>query len=247
VIWRRDLAHETEGGYALGYDLVVPEGPGPFPLIVFIHGGGWISGDRSDYAEEAEHWASLGYAGACVSYRLAPLHPFPAAVVDVRRAIASLRAESARFGIDSGRLAAFGNSAGGHLAAMAGMADGEERPNAVVSVCPITDLTNPHETHLPIGWAFLEQFMGGPYSDADDRWRQASPARLVRDDCPPFFIAHGEEDDVVPFAQGRLLAEALAARGVDVSFLPLPGEGHSFTPSGWRRIREAVRTFLHRL
>ena len=144
------------GGIPLTFDFFRPDNGVP-PLLVFLHGGGWISGDKSMYREEAVWFAERGFACACISYRLAPLHPFPCAVEDALAFVRYARNEAEELQIDANRIGAMGNSAGAHLAAMLGVLP--DRVQAVADVCGITDLTNPRDVHLPIAMAFLEQFM----------------------------------------------------------------------------------------
>lgn len=232
-------------GLPLAYDLIRPDTGVP-PLVIFIHGGGWISGDRSMYRDEAIWLAEKGYACALVDYRLAPLHPYPAAVEDVSSFLAYARRESEELQIDPSRIVAIGNSAGGHLASMLGVF-GPERANAVVSISGISDLTDPEDAHLPIAMAFLEQFMGCSYVGNEDRWREASPIAHVSAEAPPFLVMHGDLDDIVPLAQSERFRDALTAQGVPVEFVRLGGEGHSFTWEGWTRIRECYLGFLGEL
>jgi acetyl esterase/lipase len=232
-------------GLPLAYDLIRPDTGVP-PLVIFVHGGGWISGDRSMYRDEAVWLAEQGYACALIDYRLAPLHPYPAAVHDVSTFMQYARREHEELQIDPNRVVAFGNSAGGHLASMLGVL-GPERANAVVAISGIADLTNPEDAHLPIAMAFLEQFMGCSYQGNEERWREASPITHVSPEAPPFLIMHGDLDDIVPLAQSERFRDALEGQGVPVSFHRLAGEGHSFTWEGWMRIRERYTGFLSEL
>lgn len=247
-----DLRFQSNDGESLLFDFFRPERPEAVPLVVCIHGGGWISGDKSMMSEVAAEFAGRGFAAACPSYRLAPLHPYPAAVMDVRAFLRHARAHADELGIDPGRIAAMGNSAGGHLACMAGVADDpregvSSRADAVIDICGLAQLDEPVENHYPVSFGFLEQFMGCPYPGNEDRWREASPIRHVGPGCPPFLILHGEEDDIVPIGQSEELAGRLFAAGGEVEFHRLPGEGHAFTYEGWKRIEERMDSFLRRV
>lgn len=244
---------DEEFGPGLRYDFFRPEGEGPFPLLVFIHGGGWISGDKSDFRDEALWFTEQGFATACIQYRLAPVHPFPAAIVDCQRFVQFARQESREFGIDPDRLGAFGSSAGGYLATMLGLLGEPIRPTglgadprvqAVVDFCGITDLTHPRERHFPIAWSFLEAYVGGPWSECPERWEEASPIRYVDAGAAPFAIFHGLEDDVVPIEQSRELAARLRDAGVPVELHEFPGEGHGFSWPSYLRAREIALRFL---
>jgi acetyl esterase/lipase len=249
MVPKLDLPFTTSNGQSLSFDLYRPNSDAPVPLVVCIHGGGWISGDKSMMAEVAVNLVAEGYAVACPQYRLAPLNPYPAAVQDVQAFVRHMRSNASEFGVIPDRIAALGNSAGGHLAAMLGLTDAaidgvSSRVDAVVDICGITDLTNPVDQHLPISFGFLEQFMGGPFSGNEEKWREASPITYVNEDAPPFLIIHGESDDVVPIAQSEALAGKLFTAGREVEFHRLPGEGHSFTFAAWVRIERLFNEFL---
>lgn len=228
------------GGLPLTFDFFHPENGVP-PLLVFIHGGGWISGDKTMYRDEAIWFCERGFACACISYRLAPLHPYPAAVEDVKTFIRYVRESAEELQVDVQRIGAMGNSAGGHLAAMLGVL---REVQAVVDISGITDLTNPADAHLPIAMAFLEQFMGCPYRDNEDLWRQASPISHVSPDACPFLVMHGDADDVVPVGQSLAFAESLSQVGVATKVTILRGEGHSYTWEAWSAMRIQALEFF---
>lgn len=228
---------------ALLFDLVLPDGDGPFPLLVFLHGGGWISGDRTMYAEEAEWFAAQGWACACIDYRLAPLHAYPAAYDDVVAFLRFIQERGTQFNISPDKIVLFGNSAGGHLAALAGLRN-PELVQGVVCVSGISNLDHPEATHFAIAWSFVEQFMGGPYAGSESLYKEASPILHVSSGAPQLLVIHGTSDDVVPCEQSEKLARALSEVGASSRYLPLPGEGHSFTWEGWTRIREETLAFL---
>ncbi|MBX7133638.1 MAG: alpha/beta hydrolase [Fimbriimonadaceae bacterium] len=231
------------GGIPLTFDFFRPDNGVP-PLLVFLHGGGWISGDKSMYREEAAWFAERGFACACISYRLAPLHPYPSAVEDALAFVRYARAEAEELQIDANRIGAMGNSAGAHLAAMLGVLP--DRVQAVVDVCGITDLTNPRDVHLPIAMAFLEQFMGCSHDGNEAKWAEASPITHVNPASAPFLIIHGDMDDVVPLEQSRSFHSRLGQAGVSSELKIMPGEGHSFSWEAWVAIRELSLKFFER-
>jgi acetyl esterase/lipase len=248
-----DQSYPVPGG-RLSFDLFRPEGEQEVPLVVFMHGGGWISGDKTMYRDEALWLAPQGFACACIEYRLAPLYPFPAAVADAQSFVRWARSESASLGIDPGRIVAVGNSAGGHLACMLGLADVDmdgggpgHKADAVVGVCPITDLRDPRAQHFPVAMAFLEQFMGGPYEADPDAWALASPLTHVSPNDRPFLLLHGTADDIVPTDQSRALVRAMHDAGIASRLVELEGEAHSFTMDGWDRVRAEYVSFLQAL
>src|SRR5688572_30203605 len=156
-----DEVYANVGSAGLRYDAVLQEGK-PAPAIVCIHGGGWVSGDRSDMHEVAQYFAEKGFAAFCPQYRLAPLYSYPAPIEDIESFIKYLRENSEKLDILSESIGVIGNSAGGYLAAMAGLTtDTAAKANAVVDICGLTDLTNYRVSHPPISWDFLSQYLSG--------------------------------------------------------------------------------------
>jgi acetyl esterase/lipase len=242
----RDLRYAEHDGVPLHLDLYVPRAVRPAPVCVYLHGGGWLRGSRSDRAtERLLPVAAAGVAVAAVSYRLSGQAVFPAQLDDVRAAVRWLRASGADHGVDARRVGVWGASAGGHLAALAGLcpdqrdgAAGDSSVQGVVTFFPTTDLLA-RGTDVPEGP--LPSFVSGPplvpsfearllglESTADDpeRARAASPLTHVRPDAPPFLVLHGDADGLVPSIQSRRLVTALRAVGVPASFHLLGGANH---------------------
>lgn len=240
-----DQAYCVRNGTQLKFDFYAPESAPPLPLIICIHGGGWISGCKEDMAEAAAVLARQGFAVACPEYRLAPLHTCPAAIEDVREFVMFAKENAGSLGYDASRIASFGNSAGGHLAAMVGLSSrSDQRVDAVVSICPITDLTRPREQHFPIAWSFLEQFMGASWEEDEELHRAASPLWQVSADAPPFLVYHGAEDDIVPVAQSEAFVESLRRVGGNVEYHRLEGELHGMSFDAWQEIVDRTTSFL---
>jgi acetyl esterase/lipase len=245
VIVHVDQVYREVSGVALRYDFMRPNSPERLPLVVAIHGGGWISGDKSDYRDMGIMLADQGFAVAIPQYRLAPLHPFPAATDDILAFARFCRTQDEFWNVNSAKMGAIGNSAGGHLVAYLGTElDPEARPRAVVSLCPISDLTRPREQHFPIAWSFLEQFIPKNYDDAPADFEAASPLSRVHSEAATFLIFHGEADDVVPVSQSDALTLALEKAGVSVSYYRMPGEDHSFSGGAWPFIQTKAIEFL---
>ena len=247
----KDIIYGKAGDQELRLDLVRPtSGKRPFPLVIWIHGGGWVMGDRQGYDAAMRDMAKLGYAGASVQYRLAPAHPFPAQLDDLRQALAFLRANAAKYDLDPARIVVTGASAGGHLSLMLGLArEGEGK--SVPPVRGIIDVMGPTDFRTwkinqdandlmrrSIGVdldGLLVDFIGT--SDRQDRRiATASPLTYVRGDNPPVLIIHGTADTWVPFQQAQVLHDALKNAGVKVRLAPLEGASHFdiFWPPGQR-------------
>lgn len=248
-------AYAEADGERIAFDMFRPEGKERLPLVVFLHGGGWMSGDRTMYQDEAVWLAPQGFACACISYRLAPEHPFPAAVADAQAFVRFARQNAGALRIDPDRIVAFGNSSGGHLACMLGLCDqsfggGQEedwRANAVVSLSGVTDVTDPRATQFPIVLGMLEAFLGGPYEGMEGVYRAASPLGYVKEPTCPFLLVHGDRDDIVPVDQSERLQAALQGVGADSTLHVLPGEEHAYTWPAWNHVRELYLSFFDRL
>lgn len=212
----------------LHLDLHIPStGDGPFPTVLWIHGGGWQEGSRiwlpDSIAPFGLHDKLLarGYAVADVDYRLALEARYPAQLVDVQSAIRWLRAFAGELRLDPARFATLGESAGGHLAAMAGLTDSIQ---AVVDWYGVSDLDFGGDDPLFPPAVLL----GGPVGERRDFARWASPLHRVHPGAPPFLLMHGVLDAVVPYQQSVLMAEALRALGVRADLYPVDGADHCF-------------------
>ncbi len=240
-----DQAYSEEAGVSLRYDLFRPDTQDVLPLVVCIHGGGWISGCKEDARDFAIGLAKQGFAAACPSYRLAPLHPFPAAIDDVRAFVRFVRNESERWMVDPMRMGSVGLSAGGHLSAMLGLStDPLEQVQAVVDISGLTDLTRPVEQHFLIAHGFLEQFMACPYEGNEKAWELASPLWQLREGLPPFYVIHGVDDDVVPVSQSDVFVAALKRLGTAVEYLRVPGEDHNYSNGSFGQIERGYSSFF---
>jgi acetyl esterase/lipase len=221
------------GGQALYLDLFTPDGPGPYPVIVSVHGGSWTIGHRSEGLAFLQ--VNRGYAVANIDYRLAPGATFPAQIEDVKAAVRWLRANATRFQLDPSRIAVMGYSAGGHLAALLGTSGGVEelegpghgnaafssRVQAVVDYFGPTDLLKLKAQALPCMPGDPDDpteapslFMGCPIQSCMEKTRSANPITYVTPDDPPFLILHGTADCLVPWQQSKILDDALKAAGV---------------------------------
>ena len=294
----RDIAYVERGGPRQRLDLFLPERPDAVPLVIWIHGGEFRKGSKT---QNVPLWlVEEGYAVASINYRLSPWVPqdgnvrapsglsaegamsddavergvepcsrlealsghavFPAQIEDCKAAVRWLRASASQYGIDAGRIAAWGESAGGHLAAMVGTAGGivsfdvgahlgvSSRVQAVVDFFGPTDFLQMDAHRLPTGEVHdtpdspESRVIGGPIQQNKDRVARANPITYVSSDAPPFLIVHGDSDPLVPHHQSELLESALAKAGVPVTFYTVKGGGHGrFTDPALSMI---IRRFL---
>lgn len=242
---RADVPYGQVDGHTLLLDLYLPkdDGKGLRPAVVVIHGGAWRSGNKTQLRQIAEMFARRGYVAAAINYRLAPKWSYPAQLDDCQRVVRWLRKRAKEFSIDPKRFGAAGASAGGHLSALLGTRETRDdtdpelkgissKVQCVLDIFGPTDFTDEgyvkaSRTLLP--GKILLDFLGKPYDEAPDIWRDASPLFHVSHDDAPFFIIHGTEDQLVPVEHSNRIAEALQKVGVEVKLVIIEGMGHGPT------------------
>jgi acetyl esterase/lipase len=238
----RDLAYIANGHERQKLDLYVPSLEAPLPLIIWIHGGAFRLGRKTD--DVPIEYLAYGFAVASINYRLSQHAIFPAQIEDVKGAVRWLRANAETYSLDSSRFGVWGPSAGGHLAAMLGVtADVEafevgenlelsSRVQAVVNYFGPTDFLQMDSQRLPDGMVHdppdspESELIGGPIQENQDLVARANPITYVNHDVPPFLIVHGDQDPLVPYQQSVLLKNALEEGGAPVSFYTVAGGGH---------------------
>ena len=236
----KDVTYCTMDGIALKLDIYYPDSASPWPVTMYIHGGGWSKGDKAEGAGALEIPAlqSAGFMVVAINYRLAPENPFPAMIEDAKCAVRYLRAHASEYDLDPNRIGVWGGSAGGHLVNLLGTTDesagfdvGEyldqsSRVQAVVDMFGPTDL--------------IVQFEGG-YEGASRVFAGfdaalASPVTYVTPDDPPFLLFHGDSDPLVPIEQSQIFLAALQAAGVPAKLVIVENSGHSFKPDEGKTI-----------
>jgi acetyl esterase/lipase len=249
----RNLAYDDTSP-AQKLDLYLPDnGRRPWPLLVAIHGGGFSAGDKEDgQVTPVLSGLTRGYAVASIDYRLSAEAKFPAAINDVKAAVRWLRAHADEYGLDASRVALWGDSAGGNLAALAGTSGdaGALRgpdpanagyPDAVQAVVdwfgPISFLQTDAD-FLKAGFdgqpramdarSFMSEYLGARLDEVPGRVRASDPITYLSPGDPPILIEHGTSDGTVPYPQSVRLARAYArVAGKDVVTLHLlKGAGH---------------------
>lgn len=224
VTFRPDVEYGRVGDRPLLLDLYLPEAAEEsHPAIIFIHGGGWVDGDKRDYRFYAVRFAARGYVVASIGYRFAQEARFPGCLEDAKCAVRWLRANAPELGVDAERIAVVGGSAGGYLAMMVGYAPDDpclegagghagvsSAVAAVVNAYGPTDLTTDYARNHPT----VTRFLGKRYEDAPDLYALASPIHHVTANAPPTLILHGTIDNIVPVEQADMLAEKFQRLGV---------------------------------
>jgi acetyl esterase/lipase len=211
------------------------------PVLIQVPGGAWaVNGKRGQAYTLMTRMAELGWICVSIDYSKSPRSTFPAHLIDVKRAIAWVRENIADYGGDPDFIAITGGSAGGHLASLAaltpndptfqpGFEDADTTVQAAVPYYGVYDFTNAetmHELMLP----FLEQFvMRARYNETPERFEAASPISYAHNHAPPFFVLHGEKDELVPCSQARAFCAAMRDAGAPtVAYAELPNAHHAF-------------------
>ncbi len=213
------------------------------PVLVQIHGGGWMIGDKRGQGRPLmHHLAANGWVCVAANYRLSPRVTFPDHLVDVKRALRWVREHIAEYGGDPRFVAITGGSAGGHLAALAALTANDPRyqpgfehvDTSVVACVPFYapyDLTGRFGGRGPDGFSgFVERLViKQKAADAPDVFAQASPLEHVRPDAPAFMVVHGTSDSLVPVGGARAFAACLReVSAAPTVLLELPGAQHAF-------------------
>ncbi|MBY0441809.1 MAG: alpha/beta hydrolase [Mycobacteriaceae bacterium] len=215
----------------------------PAPVLVFVPGGAWVHGSRTlqGYALMS-HLAERGWVCLAINYRVAPHHRWPRPIADVKTAIAWARANVDKFGGDRDFVAVAGCSAGGHLAALAGLAVPDPQYEAQLPAGANTSVDAVIGIYGRYDWQdrstaererfvdFLERVVVNQrIASHPEIFHDASPMTRVHAQAPPFLVIHGSRDSVVPVAQARSFAQRLrAVSDSEVGYLELPGAGHGF-------------------
>jgi acetyl esterase/lipase len=239
---------------------IAPEGPRP--AVIQVHGGGWILGSRLEQGIPLlNHLAANGWIGFNIDYWLSPRATMPDHVIDVKRAIAWVRAHAEELGVDPGRIALTGGSAGGHLAALAaltaddrslqpGFEDADVSVAAAVPFYGLYDFTDPDRAFMPgiRDWLLEKVVVKRELATDREAYESVSPVYRVRPDAPPFLVFHGDQDSLVPVADARRFVERLRAVSHNpVRYVELPGSEHAFDifPSlRTARVVEGIERFL---
>jgi len=232
---KRDIEYAQAGGESLKLDAFTPAGLGPFPAVIFVHGGGWSGGDKTGGNDPLfAPLAQKGIAWFTINYRLAPKHHYPAPVEDVHAAILWVKAHAREFNIDPNRLALVGESAGGHLVAQAAMLpDDDTRPSTVVAAvvafyAPV-DFIADMERRGGLSVSMRGLF-GRTEAKADEATlrllRDASPINHVRAGLPPFLLAHGTGDMSVLYNWSPQFQAKLKAAGAHCDLITIPDGVH---------------------
>jgi len=225
-----DQTYVQYGTRCLKLDMYLPAGK-RMPVVVLVHGGGWRSGFRSEFAPMAVRLAQRGYAAVTVSYRLSGEARYPAAIEDVQAAVRWVRDNAERYGLDAKRIALAGGSAGGQIASLAGVTgQGSSAVQAVINIDGLSDFTTElalkYEDDPKKNPSAAGAWFGGRYAEKTDLWRAASPINYVSPGMPPILFIGSAQPR---FSAGReAMMAKMAQAGVKSDKLILPDTPHSF-------------------
>lgn len=261
-----NITYLVANNYEAKLDVYYPrESKAPVPVVVSIHGGGWVAGYKEETALEALPYLQMGFAVVNVEYRLAKVSLAPAAVEDCLCAMHWLGRNAKEYNLDLNKVVVTGGSAGGHLALTTSMipfsagfenqcaVDDDEtwagawtdrRPKvaAVINWFGITDVAD--MLHGPNLHSYAVSWLGS-LPNREVLARQLSPINYVRADSPPVFTVHGDHDLLVPYQHAVRLHEALTKAGVKNQLFTIPGGGHGgFTAEQELKAFEAIKAFL---
>lgn len=237
----RDVTYCTAAGRQLKMDVYYPDSASRlWPAVVVIHGGTWMSGDKSSgiATRFIEPLRQADYLVVSINYRLAPEFKFPDQIEDVKCAIRHLRANAAEYNLDDEHIAALGFSAGGHLAALAGLSDSNQFNNiggykgVTSSLQAVVDISGPTNLRMYCEPSTVRQVFGAVDCDDVEALDPADPGKYVTPGDPPVLMVHGNQDNAAPLGYSTYLQQQLEQANVFNVLLEVEGAGHSYDLSG---------------
>lgn len=255
---QRDVVYGEAGGQKLLLDVYGADPAMVRPAVIFVHGGSWRSGSKSDLGFAAAALARQGYVGFSINYRLLRngRNRFPAQIDDVQRAVRWVRAHAKDYGVDPEKIGALGASAGGHLVALLGTTETRDNSDAELAgfssrVQCVVDLYGPTDFTTALepenqrkmaedpspGAQIVQEFLGA-LPGAAENYRAASPLTHIDKKTAPFLIFHGGKDALVPLEQSQRMDAALRAAGIESKLVVFPDAVH-----GYREPQLLLQTF----
>jgi alpha-L-fucosidase 2 len=227
-----DIEYGKAGDVSLKMDAWIPDGKGPFPTVILVHGGGWQGGDKQTYFRPLfDPLSRAGFAWFTVNYRLAPQYRYPAAIDDVVAAIRFVEAHAREYKVDLKRVAITGESAGGHIVSLVGARYARElRLKVVVPFYPVNDFEAivVGQDKTPNAVKAVSAFLG--FTEPDEAavrlMREASPITYIRKGMPPYLFVHGTGDALVNFRQTEAMCAKMKQAGSSCEIYAVEGAGH---------------------
>lgn len=234
----QDVTYCTMDGQPQMLDIYFPSEGGPWPVVIYIHGGSWMNGDKAEAKELAEWLNPHGYAVVSVNYRMYPRVKFPSLIQDPKCAVRFLRANATKYNLSPERFATWGASAGGHLAALLGTSDASmgwdvgEYTDQSSRVQAVVDMSGPADLSVDVTNSGLRSIVMLAFGTKPEARAVASPVTYATSDDPPFIIIHGDRDSVVPVEQGQAMYDALIKAGVSAKLVIVKNGEHDLTATG---------------
>jgi acetyl esterase len=231
---RSDIEFANKGGVSLTLDASVPDGSGPYPAVIVVHGGGFVRGDKQTYVKPLfKPLTDANFTWFTINYRLAPQYKMPAPVEDVISAIEWVRAHAAEYKVDPKRVALVGESAGAYLVDYAAIT----LPKAA-RVAAVVSFYGPHDLVFQVnekGQKLSEGLQGLTgvsewNTEGQKKLHDLSPYFLLNKNLPPFLLIHGTEDEQVPYQQSVRFRRALLDKGAKVELYTVDGAKHGVGP-----------------
>jgi acetyl esterase/lipase len=227
---KTDIEYGHPDYQSLKLDANTPDGPGPFPIAILVHGGGWSVGDKAAlYHIPTEALTKANFTWFSINYRMAPAYLWPDCYEDTKTAIRWVKAHAAEFKGDPHRIALIGYSAGGHLVCLAAtMADDDTHVQAVVGMSPPTDLEFDLVSRGGLSTS-LQHLLNRPKEVTEQSRRilhDMSAINHIRPGLPPFLLMEGDKDKSVPFQSTLNFQSKLMANGNSCDFITIKGAPH---------------------
>ncbi|NRA39075.1 MAG: alpha/beta hydrolase [Planctomycetes bacterium] len=254
-----DVVFNQQAGKQGLLDIYLPSGEGPHPILLIIHGGGWVKGDKTQFVRHSKIFAHMGYATISTNYRLVPKHGgpidaehayYPKNIEDCQRAVRWIRANAKKYKMNVKKFAVLGGSAGAHLASMVGVlpetldTTKDELSKYSSRVDCVVNFFGPTYFENELGNKWAKKVMGSKnFNTKDPMFKLLSPVNSIDKNTPPFLILHGSEDTLVPINVSEILVKKLKEEKVPVTFIPIK-TGHSFIKSFDMEWWQPVSKFL---
>ncbi len=248
-----NLPYRTVNGVCLKLDIYQRNIPQPHPTLMFIHGGGWVGGEKKSQVSKLIPYLEMGLSVVNIEYRLANIALAPAAVEDCLYALRWVIGHAKQYYFDPDKIILAGESAGGHLALMAGMISvsnewnlpglGEEQPTVAAmineyGITDVKDLITENIRDYAVTWL-------GNQPNKLEIANRVSPLHYIQPNLPPILTIHGDLDTVVPYSHAVRLHQGLDQVGVDNYLLTIPNGGHGgFNKTEESKIDRTIRDFL---
>lgn len=240
-----DIEFARPGGTSLTLDAFVPEGKGPFPTCILVHGGGFTKGTKTSFIKPLfDPLSEAGFTWFTINYRLAPTNRFPACIEDTEAAIRWVKAHAREYKVDVKRIAIIGESAGGHIVSFVGA-----RAKGDTSVAAVVPFYAPHDLEFQVRHrnalgTSMEALLGLMKLD-DHAWkalREASSTTYMHNGMPPYLLIHGTKDEQVPYEQSVRFQKQMQAIGNQCDLITIPDGVHGM--GGWDKLGSDYRKQL---